>query len=133
MNLNKIVIPPNSKFGKFFSFIFFLCACYFLINGNLTVSIFFIILTIIFLIIAITNPDLLQPLNRLWAMLGFLIGFIVSPIIMSIIFFVIFSPIGILMKLFQRDYLEIKNVKRSTMWKKRTNYFLDDVSLRNQF
>jgi hypothetical protein len=66
-------------------------------------------------------------------MLGFLIGFIVSPIIMSIIFFVIFSPIGILMKLFQRDYLEIKNVKRSTMWKKRTNYFLDDVSLRNQF
>ena len=133
MNLNKIVIPPNSKFGKFFSFIFFLCTCYFFINGNLIVSIFFIILTLIFLTITIIKSELLQPLNRLWAMLGLLIGFIVSPIIMFIIFFVIFSPIGILMKLFQRDYLEIKNVKRRTMWKKRTDYFLDDASLRNQF
>ena len=44
-------------------------------------------------------------------------GKIVSPIIMGIIFFLVVTPIGLLMRLFGKDVLNLKlNKKESTYW-----------------
>jgi len=45
------------------------------------------------------------------------LGAIINPIIMGFIFFGIFTPIGILMRVFGRDELLIRQKKKTSYWK----------------
>ena len=40
----------------------------------------------------------------------------ISPIIMGIIFFIVVTPIGIIMRLFKKDLLNLKFNKKETYW-----------------
>ncbi len=105
----------NKKFGYSFSIIFFsiyIILIYFDINGSnyaLTIS-------ILFLIFSMFKPIYLSKLNNYWFKLSLFLSRVFNPIILAVIFFLIFSPISILMRIFGRDELKIKNKSKITYW-----------------
>ena len=126
-------LPSNKKFGNFFGFVFFIISFYFFYSTKNYVAIFFLILSIIILIIAKVKPNKLFYFNQLWMKIGIKLGNIINPIILFLIFFGLFAPYGIIMKIFRRDELVLKlNKKNNTFWKMRLN---DKIvtNFRNQF
>ena len=65
------------------------------------------------------KPQILNPLTKLWIKFGELIGKFISPIVIGLIYFVILTPIGLLMRLFNKDLLNLKFSKESSYWIKR--------------
>ncbi len=120
MDNSKIKLGSNRSFGIVFFVFFLLISLWPLKNGgNLNFWLFGI--SIIFLILGIINSKLLKPLNFIWFKFGLLLGSIISPIVMSIIFFLVVTPTSILLKLFNKDILNLKkNKKKKTYWIEKT-------------
>ena len=133
MNFEDIKLPPNKKFGYFFTGIFFFCSFYFFITGQNYLLYIMSFLMILTLIVSLTKPSLLLPFNRTWMYIGFLIGKVVSPIVLGIIFFGIITPTAILMKLFERDELLLKIKNKKSHWKKRVPIGPEPESFNHQF
>lgn len=132
-SFRNIKLPSNKKFGFFFSAVFMILSAYFFyFNYYLFMSYVLITFSLLFFIISIFKAKILEPLNRLWMYLGLLLGMIISPIIMSLIYFIIFVPIGIMMRLFKRDELNLKTIKLKSYWKNR-DYRFDKDSFEDQF
>ena len=108
----------NKSFGILFFIVFLLIAIWPLINSE-SIRIWSIIISTLFLILGITNSKILTPLKRGWIKLGEILGKVVAPIIMGFIYFIIITPIGILMRLFGKDLLNIKLNKNKSYWIKR--------------
>ena len=62
----------------------------------------------VFGLVALVLPKLLAPLNRLWMKLGMLLQMIVSPIVLGLLFFGTIMPIGLVMRLFGKDFLRLR-------------------------
>ena len=108
----------NKSFGILFFIVFLLIAIWPVINSE-PIRIWSIIISILFLILGITNSKILTPLKRGWIKLGEILGKVVAPIIMGFIYFIIITPLGILMRLFGKDLLNIKFNKDKSYWIKR--------------
>jgi len=110
-----IKISSNRSFGIVF-FIFFLGLSFYpLLNEN-DIRLWAIIISIIFLGLALINSKILTPLNKIWFKFGILLGKIVSPIVMGVVFFTVVTPTSLIMKLLGKDILNIKKNKKSTYW-----------------
>ena len=126
-------LPSNRKFGLFFSAIFLVSLAYFLNFSQNLYTIIFSILFIITLFITIFFSDLLTPFNKLWMKIGYLIGSFISPLVMGIIYFIFFTPIALVFKLTNRDYLGLKYNAKTSYWVERTRKSIDPISFKNQF
>ena len=113
MNQNK-----NKSFGILLFFFFIIISLWPLFSKN-EIRIWSLVTALIFLMLAILNPKLLSPFTKLWIKLGELIGKFISPIIIGIIYFLVLTPIGLLMKMFKKDLLNLKFSKNETYWVKR--------------
>jgi hypothetical protein len=112
---SELKISSNKSFGIVFFIVFFVIAFYPLFNDE-NIRIWSLLISIIFLILGLTNSDILNPLNKIWFKFGILLGRIVSPIIMGVIFFVVVTPIGILMRVLKKDLLNLKKNENKTYW-----------------
>ena len=119
MNFSDIELPSNKTFGLFFAAVFAIVTAYFLKDGLSVTACFFASLASIFAVFALTKPEFLLPLNKLWMRFGLLLGMIVSPVILGLLFFIIFTPVGFLMRLSGRDELRLKARNASSHWKER--------------
>ena len=127
--MKKIEISSNKSFGIVFFTFFLIIALWPLINdGN--IRIWSLAVSIIFLILGITNAKILTPLNNLWFKFGLFLGKIVSPIVMGIIFFFVVTPTGIIMRLIGKDLLNLKKNNSNTYWIEKNN---ENSSMKNQF
>ena len=117
----KIRISSNRSFGILFFIVFLLIAFWPILNEE-KIRIWSIILAIIFIILGLKNSKLLTPLNILWFKFGILLGKIVSPLIMSIIFFFVVTPIGLLMRILNKDLLNLKFNNKDSYWIKKNDY-----------
>ena len=87
----------------------------------------FLIFSFIFTLVATFFPRWLFPLNYMWTKIGLILQSIVSPFILALLYFFIFTPIGLILKFFKKDVLNIsfRKVEVSTYWitsdKKPTN------------
>lgn len=114
--MDNIKIGSNRSFGIVFFVVFLLISIYPLTN-NENIRYWSLIVSLIFLILGLLNSAILSPLNKLWFKFGILLGKIVSPLVMGIIFFFVVTPIGLLMKLFKKDVLNLKfDSKKNTYW-----------------
>ena len=113
--MDEIKISSNRSFGIVFFIVFLLIALYPLLKGN-DLRIWSLVISFIFLALGLINSKILTPLNRLWFKFGLLLGKFISPLIMGIIFFVVVTPIGIIMRLFKKDLLNLKYNKKETYW-----------------
>ena len=113
--MDEIKISSNRSFGIVFFIVFLLIALYPLLKDN-DLRIWSLIISFIFLILGLINSKILTPLNRLWFKFGLLLGKFISPLVMGIIFFVVVTPIGIIMRLFKKDLLNLKFNEKETYW-----------------
>ena len=116
---NKIKIGSNRSFALFF-FILFLIIGLWPLTSEGSIKIWSASISIIFLILGLINSKFLTPLNVLWFKFGIILGNIFSPIVMGIIFYLVVTPIGIILRIMQKDLLNIKyNKKKESYWIKR--------------
>ena len=113
--MDEIKISSNRSFGIVFFIVFLLIALYPLLKDN-DLRIWSLVISFIFLILGLINSKILTPLNRLWFKFGLLLGKFISPLIMGIIFFIVVTPIGIIMRLFKKDLLNLKFNEKETYW-----------------
>ena len=115
MNKNNKKIGSNRNFGIVF-FIFFLLVGLWPILNNQGIRIWSILISIVFLVLGILKSNLLSPLNKTWAKLGFFLGSIISPLVMGFIFFFIVTPIGLIMRSLGKDLINLKKNKSQSYW-----------------
>ena len=113
--MDDVKIGSNRSFGIVFFVIFLLVAIYPLTNDD-ELRLWSLFISIIFLLLGLVNSNILNPLNKLWFKFGIFIGKIISPLVMGIIFFLVVTPIGLLMRLLNKDLLKLKFNSDSSYW-----------------
>lgn len=108
----------SKSFGYLF-FLIFLGLALWVFVKNQNINYWFIGIGTFFLLLTLIKSKLLNLLNDIWIKFGELLGRIIAPIIMSIIFFLIVTPIGLILKMFHKDLLNLKFNKNKTYWMKK--------------
>lgn len=68
--------------------------------------IFWIIPAIILFISGALFPKILKPLNIIWMSFAIVLGFFMTRVILGILFYIIITPIGLIAKLFGKDFID---------------------------
>jgi len=126
---SNIKIGTNKSFGIVF-FVFFLIVSIFPLLNNGNIRIWSLIISIIFLILGILNSKILTPLNQVWFKFGILLGRFVSPAVMGVVFFAIVTPTSVVMRVLQKNLLNLKKGNKKTYWIKRSKI---KSKMKNQF
>ena len=113
--MDDIKISSNRSFGIVFFIVFLLISLYPLTYDE-EIRVWSVIISLIFLVLGLLNSKILTPLNKLWFKFGIFLGKIISPLIMGIIFFLVVTPIGLIMRIFGKDLLNLKYNKKETYW-----------------
>ncbi|MDC1066112.1 SxtJ family membrane protein [Candidatus Pseudothioglobus singularis] len=120
----------EKSFGVVFSIVFLIVALYPLIHSN-EINSWALVVSVLFLIIVLINPNLLRLPNKLWFKFGLLLGSIIAPIVMAIIYFMTVLPTGVIMRLLGKDLLKQKLDKNAkSYWIEREEPL---GSMKNQF
>ena len=127
--MDDIKIGSNRSFGIVFFVVFLIIATYPLINGD-ELRLWSLIISIVFLFLGLVNSKILNPLNKLWFKFGIFLGKIISPLVMGIIFFLVVTPIGLIMRLLNKDLLNLKFNNNNTYWIEKTE---PKSKMKNQF
>ena len=115
MDNKNIKIGSNRIFGLVFSIVFLIIALWPLKNGY-EIRNWSLIVSVIFFILGLINSKILTPINKIWFRFGLLLGKIVSPLVMGIVYFIVVTPIGLLMRIFGKDILNLKKNNKNTYW-----------------
>ena len=105
--MDKTQVSSNRSFGVVFFVVFLIISLYPLLNQE-SVRVWSLIVSFIFLFLGILNSILLSPLNFIWYNFGLILGKFVSPIIMGIVYFIVVFPTFLFIKLFKKNYLNLK-------------------------
>tara|TARA_Y100001970_G_C14127905_1_gene800027 strand:- start:820 stop:1224 length:405 start_codon:yes stop_codon:yes gene_type:complete len=126
----KIENGSERNFGIVFFFFFMIVVLYQLIFRE-EFNIWLTIIGLLFLLCGLLLPKVLYYPNKAWFILGKILGSIVSFFVMIFIFYLFFAPIGLVVRLFNPNYLNYKiNKNLKTYWINRK----DNVnSMKNQF
>lgn len=84
--------------------------------------VYFVWVSLLFLALGYIYPEVLRPVHKLWMTFSILLGWLMTRVILFIVFFFVVTPIGILMRLFDRNFmsLKIENDKQSYWIRKKT-------------
>jgi predicted membrane protein len=126
---SNIKIGTNKSFGIVF-FVFFLIVSIFPLLNDGNIRVWSLIISLIFLILGILNSKILTPLNQIWFKFGILLGRFVSPVVMGIIFFAIVTPTSVIMRVLQKNLLNLKKGNKKTYWIERSKI---KSKMKNQF
>jgi len=113
--MSDIKISSNRSFGLVFFIFFLILSTYPLLNEGELNKILFIV-ALFFLFLGLINSKILTPLNIIWFKFGIFLGKIVSPVVMGLIFFLVVTPIGLIMKIFKKDLLNLNYNNEKTYW-----------------
>ena len=80
----------------------------------------FLVPAALFLVTALTRPQMLHGPNLLWAKVGQVLHRIVNPILMTLLFFGVFTPMAILLRLCGKDLLGLRT-KSESYWINRSS------------
>ena len=127
--MDDVKISSNRSFGIVFFIVFLLIALYPLTYSG-EIKIWSLLISFIFLILGLLNSKILTPLNKLWFKFGIFLGKVLSPLIMGIIFFLVVTPIGLIMRLFGKDLLNLKYNNNKSYWIEKNNL---KSNMKNQF
>ena len=126
----EINIGSEKSFGVIFSIIFLIVALYPLADSQV-LHLWAVIVSAIFLLLALVAPKALSLPNKLWFKFGILLGSIVAPIVMVFVYFITVLPTGLIMRLLGKDLLMQKLDKNAkSYWIERREPI---GSMKNQF
>ena len=127
--MNDFKKSSNRSFGIIF-FIVFLLVTFHPLMSNGEIRLWSLFISLIFLILGLTNSKTLTPLNKIWFKFGIFLGKIVSPIVMGIIFFFVVTPIGLLIRISGKDLLNLRFNKNKSYWIEKNG---TKSNMKNQF
>ena len=106
----------NRSFGLLFFIVFLILGLWPLKSGE-NLNLYFLAISMIFLILGLINSKLLSPFNKFWIKLGVILGNIIAPIVMALVYFVILTPVSLIVRLFGKDLLALRFLKKKeTYW-----------------
>ena len=109
----------NRSFGLLFFIVFIAVGLWPIIKGE-EANIYLILISLFFLIFGLINSKILSPFNKAWIKFGEILGLIIAPIIMALVYFIILTPISLIVRMFGKDLLGLKFLKKQdTYWIKR--------------
>lgn len=97
----------DRSFGIVFAVVFALIGLLPLAFGG-SPRVWSLLVSAVFLILALAMPRILAPLNRLWLRFGLLLHRIVSPLVLGIMFYLVITPMGLLMRALGKDLLRLR-------------------------
>lgn len=115
MKNKDIKIGSNRSFGILFFIVFLIIGLWPILN-NQDIRIWSIVLSLIFLTLGLLNSKILKPLNKAWFKFGVYLGNFIAPIVMGIIYFLVVTPTGLIMRLFNKDLINLKKNDHKTYW-----------------
>ena len=94
----------------------------------------FLAIGITLFITAITIPFILKPVYWIWMIFATILGWIMTRIILSILFYVILTPIGLISRLFGKQFVELRwDKSNDSYWNFRSNENLKKENYEKQF
>jgi len=105
--IEEVKVSSDRSFGIVFTLVF-LAVGVWVGSGGSSKGWPFFVSAALFLVIAISRPSILGPLNRTWAKFGLLLGEVFNPLLLGVVFFLVVTPIAILLKLWGKDSLRLK-------------------------
>ena len=119
----------NFQFGLLLSIVFILIFFYKLLYLN-TLSINFLLTSIIFLTFTIFFSKVFFYPLKLWIKFGFFLGLIVTPLFLTLVYILTIIPISLLLRIFNYDILKMKKSNHQSYWISRNQ---KSTHFRNQF
>ena len=108
------------KFGITIGVILLVIAGFLLWKEKESLQIFFAI-SITLILTAIALPVILKPVYWLWMVFAAVIGWVMTRVILSLLFYLVFAPIGIILRMFGKQFLNLKwNHKQESYWNVKT-------------
>ncbi|WP_135081574.1 SxtJ family membrane protein [Terasakiella sp. SH-1] len=126
----------DRSFGLTVGGILALIEAYRLWSSNMldTIGIVLLSIALPLLILGLTYPALLAPLNKAWMKLGFIMFKVVNPVIMFAVYVLTIIPIGLLLRLFGKDPLHLKlEPNAKSYWIERDPAGPSPETMKNQF
>jgi hypothetical protein len=95
---------------------------------------YFLIISAILIVSGLLFPRLLLPIQKAWMTLAVVLGWFMTRLILSILFYLVFTPIGLIARLFGKEFLELKiDRARDSYWIYRKEEPFDKRRYENQF
>jgi len=74
-------------------------------------------------------PIILKPIYIIWMVFAVILGWIMTRVILMLLFYMLITPIGILARVFGKDFLELNKPDKYTYW----NYRNSDIELNQDY
>jgi hypothetical protein len=132
-NIDSKTASPRS-FGLTFAALFLVIGAAPLIRHG-HVRAWSLVLGLIILTIALTQPRVLGPLNRFWSLIGSLLSRVTTPVLMAIVFVLVITPVALLRRMTGSSGLALRfDPKLESYWIRRDRTaVVDTESLKRQF
>ena len=89
---------------------------------------------IILFAFGITIPVLLKPVYLVWMIFATILGWLMTRVILSLLFYVMFTPIGLISRLFRKQFLELRwDRSQDTYWNYRAKKHVKKERYEKQF
>ena len=80
-----------------------------------------LIIGIILLASGLAVPTILKPVYWVWMVFATILGWVMTRVILSVVFFLVFTPIGLISRIFGKQFLELNwDTSRNTYWDSRS-------------
>ena len=94
----------------------------------------FLAIGIILFLIAIVIPAVLKPVYWIWMIFAIILGWFMTRVILSLLFYVVFTSIGLALRFFGKQFLELRwDKSKESYWNFRTNEHLKKENYEKQF
>ena len=85
-------------------------------------------------IFGIAIPFILKPIYWVWMIFATILGWIMTRVILSLLFYIIVTPIGLILRFFRKQFLELRwDKSKESYWNFRTNEHLKKENYEKQF
>ncbi len=122
------------KFGVTVGIVFGLIAGLLFWHAKESYSIFLILSTSL-IVLGLVLPILLKPVYMVWMTFAVIMGWIMTRVILSLLFFLLVTPIGLMGRLFGKDFLDkkFKENNKESYWIKKEKIKIERSDYERQF
>ena len=94
----------------------------------------FLAIGIILFLTAIALPSVLKPVYWIWMIFAIILGWFMTRVILSLLFYVVFTSIGLTLRFFGKQFLELRwDKSKESYWNFITNEHLENKNYEKQF
>ena len=94
----------------------------------------FLAIGITLFLAAIALPSVLKPVYWIWMIFAIILGWFMTRVILSLLFYVVFTSIGLTLRFFGKQFLELRwDKSKESYWNFRTNEHRQNENYEKQF